>query len=670
MLRLMGFLFAGLIGFSAYQPALQAASLAELYGQSRTASSVNISPDGTRVAYLHNQDGVNALIVISLEGERGLRIPAPNVKLRHVEWSGPNHVLMYASETQGYFGFSSNSIEFSAVFSVNINDGKTIQLLGRNRNMDLQSSLANIRAKSWDDDGTVYMAARTTEGRQHASVGVAGYTPGNVDLYRVDGNSGRGKRISKGGVNTDEWIVKPDGSVVARVDYFDKTNRYRIFAPKEGVLGRGWDVIFSEDMEIPNLGIYGTSADNDSLIVGSRLKTGRFALFEMPIAEGKISDAALYEHEYVDVDEIIVDEYTGEVIGVEIVYAAREQQFFEGQFVQVLNAAAKAMPKGYRVYLESWDKSRSRFILFAESETNAGMYLLLDVNTGSLNVIEHAHNNIQEAHLSPVKPFVYQARDDVSLQGYLTLPKNAGTEKLPLVVMPHGGPVARDELGYDWWQQYMAAQGYAVLQMNFRGSYGYGTGFIQAGYGEWGGAMQDDVTDGVKHLIDEGIADPDRICIVGGSYGGYSALAGAAFTPGLYKCAFSYSGISDLGRMLNWERRRFGSKSAIYDLWKYRIGEPGDEVDARSPVNSIDAITADIMLIHGKDDTVVDIEQSEVMAKALKKAGKSYEFIELDGEDHWLSTEETRVAMLEALGGFLAKHIGPDAKPDERASAN
>ena len=154
--------------------------------------------------------------------------------------------------------------------------------------------------------------------------------------------------------------------------------------------------------------------------------------------------------------------------------------------------------------------------------------------------------------------------------------------------MPHGGPESRDELGYDWWQQFLASRGYAVVQMNFRGSWGYGINFSKAGFRQWGGTMQDDVTDAVNYIIDKGVADPDRICIVGGSYGGYSALAGAAFTPDLYKCAVSYSGVSDLSRMLRWERKRFGQKSSTYEYWLSRIGDPGRDTDARSPALAAD----------------------------------------------------------------------------------
>lgn len=657
-------LFCSVSTFSADSPA-------ELYGKGRAVQSLALSPDGERIAYLTSVDGVDGLVVSAVDGRDGFRLPSPELKLRSVEWSGPNHVLLYASETQTNYGFRDPNIEFWGVFSVDVRNRELVQLLARNRNMDLQGSLADVRAKTWDENGTVYMAARTSNlGRSDPSLGVIGYSRGNVDLYEVDGNTGRGSRISKGSENTDQWIVRPDGRVVARVDFLNKTNRYRVLAPEGGVIGRNWDTIFSEETEIPNMSIYGTTQSGDSLVFGTRYTTDRYALFTMSTSDGAIAPTALYEHEYVDVSSIIVDDYTGEVVGAEITYAAREQQFFQGQFVAVVNAVKQALPEGHRVYLESWDMDRKKFVLFAQSNTNAGMYLLMNVETGNLDVIARAHPDLTPVHLSPVSPFVYQTRDGVNIQGYLTVPANTKAENLPLVVMPHGGPEARDELRYDWWQQFMASRGYAVVQMNFRGSSGYGVGFSAAGYREYGGVMQDDVTDAVHHLIEEGIADPSRICIVGGSYGGYAALAGAAYTPDLYKCAVSYSGLSDLNLKMSWVRKRWGVKSWIYEYWVSRMGEPGDDLKARSPAHAADQITADILLIHGKDDTVVDLEQSEVMAEALKDAGKSYAFIVLDGEDHWLSTDSTRIAMLEALDEFLAKHLWTDSPEQDTAAAN
>ena len=181
------------------------ASDAKLYGQNRKVDSLVISPDGTRIAYLFTEEGFTSLVVQPIEGSGGIKVGGGELKLRYVEWSGPNHVLLFASQTQGMFFYGTIDLEFWGVFSVDVRSGEIIQMLGRNRAMDIQGSLANVRAKAWDEDGTVYMAARTTkEGRRDPSVGVAGYSLGTVDLYKVDGNSGRGDRIAKGSENTDE----------------------------------------------------------------------------------------------------------------------------------------------------------------------------------------------------------------------------------------------------------------------------------------------------------------------------------------------------------------------------------------------------------------------------------------------------------------------------------
>ncbi len=645
------------------------ASDAELYGRSREVDSLVISPDGTQIAYLFTENGETSLVVQPIDGSGGIKVAGGELKLRYVEWSGPNHVLLFASETQGIYFYRSIDLEFWGVFSVDVRTGEIIQMLARNRALDFQGSLANVRAKTWDEDGTIYMAARTSkDGRRTPGVGVAGYAPGTVDLYEVDGNSGRGNRIAKGSENTDAWIVRPSGQVVARVDHFDKSDRYRILAPEGGMLGRSWEVIFSEETSVPNMTIYGTTSDEEDLVIGTRLTTDRYALFNMPVSNGKISDTALFEHEFVDISSVIKDEYTGNIVGAELVYAGREQEFFHSRFVAVRNAVKGAMPDSYRVFIESWDQSYERFVIYAESDTDSGIYLLLDVTDGDLRLLSRAYPEIGEEQLSPVRPFFYKTRDGFSLQGYLTIPKDAPEGPLPLVVMPHGGPESRDELGYNWWQQFIASRGYAIVQMNFRGSWGYGTGFSAAGFREWGGKMQDDVTDAVQHLIDDGWADPERICIVGGSYGGYAALAGAALTPDLYTCAASYSGVTDLREMLAWERDRYGRDSSRYEYWVSRIGEPSDELDQKSPAKIADNITADILLIHGKDDTVVDIEQSEIMAEALEEAGKPVTFVELDGEDHWLSSEETRIQMLELLDDFLMKNLGPGVNQPTRAA--
>jgi dipeptidyl aminopeptidase/acylaminoacyl peptidase len=249
---------------------------------------------------------------------------------------------------------------------------------------------------------------------------------------------------------------------------------------------------------------------------------------------------------------------------------------------------------------------------------------------------------------------------------YLTLPPGAQPgAKLPLVVLPHGGPEARDSgTGFDWWSQFVAARGYAVLQPQFRGGTGFGRAHSRAGYRQWGQLMQHDVTDGVKHLIDKGIADPARVCIVGASYGGYAALAGAAFTPELYRCAVSVAGVSDLVEMQYWEEAQGGPDSPTVRYWREAIGKASEpHVAAFSPARSADRVKANVMLMHGVDDTVVPYMQSEFMETALKRAKAPHEVVQLKSEDHWLSRTPSRIEMLVQLERFLAENLGAGAAP-------
>jgi dipeptidyl aminopeptidase/acylaminoacyl peptidase len=229
--------------------------------------------------------------------------------------------------------------------------------------------------------------------------------------------------------------------------------------------------------------------------------------------------------------------------------------------------------------------------------------------------------------------------------------------------MPHGGPEARDSYNYNFFVQYLTWRGYAVFQPNFRGSEGSGRSFAAAGYRQWGRLMQDDITDGVQHLVNSGAVDGERMCIVGASYGGYAALAGAALTPDLYKCAVSIAGDSDLIELLNIERREEGRGSWAYAYWRRLIGDPSTDRDALiavSPAHQAANVRIPVLLIHGEDDTVVAPEQSEIMRRALTRAGRPVQLITIEDAGHGWSTwrREDRQRLLEETDRFLAAHIG------------
>jgi dipeptidyl aminopeptidase/acylaminoacyl peptidase len=254
----------------------------------------------------------------------------------------------------------------------------------------------------------------------------------------------------------------------------------------------------------------------------------------------------------------------------------------------------------------------------------------------------------------------FSARDGLEIPGYLTLPPGMGArpaQPLPAVVLPHGGPESRDVAEFAPLVQLLAGRGYAVLQVNFRGSAGYGAAFEQAGRREWGGAMQDDVTDGTRWLIGEGIADAERLCIVGWSYGGYAALMGLVREPALYRCAASIAGISDLRRLARDNSMSYlsGQMTAV------RIGRPwrdGPQLAAASPLQRANAITAPVLLVHGDRDRVVDVDQSRAMERALADAGRPVTYLEIAGGNHALAARDHRRQLFETLDRFLREHLG------------
>ena len=250
-----------------------------------------------------------------------------------------------------------------------------------------------------------------------------------------------------------------------------------------------------------------------------------------------------------------------------------------------------------------------------------------------------------------------------NIHWYLTLPPGRPDKDLPLVVLPHGGPAAADSNRFDWWAQALAAEGYAVVQPNYRGS-AVTEKLETAGYGEWGRRMQTDLSDAVRYLAQRGTIDPKRVCIVGASYGGYAALAGVTLDPGVYRCAVSVAGLGDLRRFLRWTNELQNKRDTLNMLyWDRFMGISGPDdpaLQAISPVQHVAAVTAPVLLIHGSDDTVVPYQQSEMMADALKRAGKSVSLVTLKHEDHWLSRNDTRYQMLQATVEFLKANNPPD----------
>jgi len=349
---------------------------------------------------------------------------------------------------------------------------------------------------------------------------------------------------------------------------------------------------------------------------------------------------------------------------------------------ELTDARANAHMKGLRKYFQDAanvhvsDISRdsNTLVLYVEGPATPPSFYYYRVNARKIEFIGFVRNTLFNKLVPDATVETWKSRDGREITGYLTLPaRSRGAGPLPLIVYPHGGPELRDQLHYDPWVQFFAARGYAVFQPNFRGSAGFGRSFAESGYGQWGRAMQDDISDGLASLVARKIADPTRVCIVGMSYGGYAALAGAALTPQLYKCAVSIAGLSDLSAFVKWYKFEHGPDSVGSAYVTRIIGDPESalpQLRAVSPVHHADAIKAEVLLIHGSEDDVVPYSQSKSMKRALDNSTRKVELVELEGEGHSYWSDENRILVLEKVSAFLAKNLGPGFAATSTTEAN
>jgi len=321
------------------------------------------------------------------------------------------------------------------------------------------------------------------------------------------------------------------------------------------------------------------------------------------------------------------------------------------------HARIKAQLPGYEISLQSSSRDESKFIVAAYNDRTPGSRYLYDATNDTLDKLADINPALPEADMAPVRPIQYTSRDGLTIHGYLTLPRGRPAKGLPCIINPHGGPWARDGWGFNPEAQFLANRGYCVLQMNFRGSTGYGRAFWEASFGQWGLAMQDDITDGVQWLIEQGIADPKRIAIYGGSYGGYATLSGITRTPDLYAAAVDYVGVSNLLTFMN----------TIPPYWKpmltkmhSMVGSPEHDHErlvATSPALNAEHIKTPLFIAQGAHDPRVNKDESDQMVSALKARGVEVEYMVKDNEGHGFHNDENKFEFYERMEAFLRQHL-------------
>ena len=314
-------------------------------------------------------------------------------------------------------------------------------------------------------------------------------------------------------------------------------------------------------------------------------------------------------------------------------------------------AAVEAVVGDATLMLESVDADKESFIVKKISDTQPPQYYHYRKSTNKVSLLARSYPQLEGVTLAQMRKVSYQARDGLTIPAFLTLPVGSEEKNLPLVVYPHGGPWAHDVWGFDNYVQFLASRGYAVLQPQFRGSTGYGFAHEAAGYKQWGLGIQDDITDGVHWLISEGIVDKNRVCIFGASFGGYAAAVGLAKTPDLYKCGISTNGVLDLKRFFSSLNRRLFNR--VEDV----VSNEDEDIEANSPFHNIDNIKAPLLLIGSENDSRVPVEHSRKMHEEMKKRGKSVEYVELAGGEHWRTIEAHEIKKMQAIEAFLEEHL-------------
>nr|WP_205691596.1 S9 family peptidase [Caulobacter sp. 602-2] len=624
--------------------AAQAAPL-EVYGRLPDIDDVTISPDGTLLAVsstLSTEDRVVSIHKVSDKSVVNV-LRLGKEKLRWVQWAGSRHLLVTTSTTALVRGLEGPKREYWMTISYDIAKKKQVLLL------DNQAGAMNV----------VYGPAmvRKVDGDLTAFVQGVYFVDnrGRVTLFAVNLDKGRTKMIEARSEDTDDWLVDGDGVPLAQSQYDQSKGVWslRIKGP------RGWIVVDQATSPMGSYGVSGLGRDGKSVLVAMNDADGSTVYREY--GQGGAHADLPMERPF---DGLIRDPATGALIGgVTLVGDDLRYQFYDAKNESAWKAVQKAFP-GDRVSLASWSDDRRKIVVLVDSPTDGPAYALIDLDAKSASWLGESYSKLAAADISEVRPVKYKAADGLEITGYLTLPKGKPAKNLPLIVLPHGGPEGRDSPGFDWWSQGLASRGYAVLQPNFRGSEGFGHDFVRAGFGEWGKKMQTDLSDGVRYLAKEGLIDPKRVCVVGASYGGYAALAGATIDTGVYRCAVSVAGPSDLKRMLVDNQERYATaNNAAMRYWLRFMGAEGvrdPDLAAISPAKLAAKADIPVLLIHGKDDTIVPYVQSKIMADALTKAGKPVQFVTLDGEDHWLSRGASRQRMLVETAAFIEKHNPPN----------
>ncbi len=470
------------------------------------------------------------------------------------------------------------------------------------------------------------------------------------DVYRLNIHDGELILIAENPGNIMGWMTDNDGKLrIATTS--DGVNTSLLYRETEA---EAFKTILTTNFKESVSPLYFTF-DNQSLYVSSNRGRDKSAIYKFDFNTAKETDL-IFEHDEVDVYGLMRSEKRKIITGVTYTTHKRQIEFFD-QWRENLQKKLEQKLQGVEVAIADLSKDETKAIIVSYSDKSRGTYYYYNIENDTLLKLADLSPWINKEYMAEMKPISYKSRDGLIINGYITIPVNSDGKNLPVIINPHGGPWARDHWGFNSEVQFFANRGYAILQMNFRGSVGYGREFWESSFKQWGKTMQDDITDGVNWLVEQGIADENRIAIYGASYGGYATLAGLAFTPDLYACGVDYVGVSNIFTLLEtlppyWELGR----EMMYEM----IGNPETEKDllkAASPLFHADRIKSPLFIAQGANDPRVKQSESDQIVEALKDRGIDVPYMVKDNEGHGFSNEENKFEFYEEMEKFLQQHL-------------
>jgi dienelactone hydrolase len=629
--------------------------------------ALKLSPDGTYIAATVPREGETGLAFIRLADMKvtGAIRAGRDTHVYDFWWVGPTRVVVSMAESEGPLDLPALTGELMAANA----DGSQVNYLYGYRG---SNTMAARTRSGTQEFGLGFMLNPLPDDPGHAAISVTRFpnyatmerrtTPHRIDVYTGKLDNSLAPPPMEGSL---QYLVDDKAQVRYAVGRQTSSGDFRTFV--RDLESGEWKPL-GKAAGSPDIIPLRVSADDRHVFLQARLGTDRYCLLRQLIGTEQIEPLAC--HEQADLDRVMFAS-DGKTPLMARFQAGKPEMVpvnTEHPDSKVAAALAGSFP-GQTVQPVSWTRDGSRLIVLAYSDRNPGDFYLYDRKTNKAAYLLSRAEWIDPERMAETRPISYASRDGKTLFGYLTLPPGKDPRALPLVVNPHGGPFGiRDEWDWEPDAQLLASRGYAVLKINFRGSGGYGEAYQESAKQRWGTMMIDDITDGVRWAIKEGFADPGRVCIYGGSYGGYAALMSAVREPDLYRCVIGYAGVYDLALLRKdsdiTEHR--GGKHYFVDY----IGENPDVLREQSPLTYIDKLKADVFIVHGEADRRTPFSQATALRAALKKKDHPYEWLTKAREGHGFGNEDNRAELYEKMLTFLGRNIGEGAKLTKNAGGN